>query len=193
MVIGVLLHANAASAAPAVAAGYTHVLLLLPDGTVRAWGQGGGLGDGIGGNTAIPVTVVKTKAPGVPPSTPFEPLTGVTAIAAGNAFSLALLADGSVWAWGANTHNVLGVTGGARPSASPVPGLSDVTAIAAGEYHALALKSDGTVWAWGRNINGQLGNGTTTAPATPEPAQVTSLGNNVISNVLRQESCVGPN
>jgi hypothetical protein len=67
-------------------------------------------------------------------------LSGVTAIAAGSDFSLALKDDGSVVAWGC----------GFNYGECSVPnGLSDVTAIVAGHFHSLALKSDGTVVAWG--------------------------------------------
>jgi alpha-tubulin suppressor-like RCC1 family protein len=66
-------------------------------------------------------------------------LTGVVAIAAGGAHSLALKSDGTVVAWGSNFSGQMRV-----PS-----GLSGVVAIAAGDAHSLALKSDGTVVAWG--------------------------------------------
>ena len=48
-----------------------------------------------------------------------------------------------------------------------VPGLTDIVAVAAGDSHSLALTGAGAVWAWGANTNGQLGDGTTTAHATP--------------------------
>ena len=72
-------------------------------------------------------------------------LTGVIAIAAGYAHSLALKSDGTVVAWGSNDYGQ-----------SNVPaGLTGVTAIAGGYGHSLALKSDGTVVAWGDNHYGQ--------------------------------------
>src|SRR5579862_6293744 len=55
---------------------------------------------------------------------------------------LALLRDGTVWAWGvAPSTEVL-------TTPTQVAGLADVTAVAAGTTHALALRNDGTVWAW---------------------------------------------
>jgi alpha-tubulin suppressor-like RCC1 family protein len=73
-------------------------------GTVLAWGFNGSgeLGDGTTIDRASPV--------------PVQGLTGVTALAAGNAHSLALLADGTVRAWG-STASVSSVT--ARPSTAP--------------------------------------------------------------------------
>jgi len=91
------------------------------------------------------------------------PVTGlkfVTAVAAGGRHSLALLADGTVVAWGANGHGQLG-DGGTSESSVPVAvqGLSSVKAIAAGGSHSLALLANGTVMAWGDNEAGQLGVG----------------------------------
>ncbi len=84
------------------------------------------------------------------------------AVAAGANFSLALLGNGTVWAWGENTYGQLG-NGSTLNQANPVRviGLNDVVEIAAGAQHALARKSDGTVWAWGANSRGQLGTGNT--------------------------------
>jgi hypothetical protein len=65
----------------------------------------------------------------------------VVAIAARSHQSLALLADGTVMAWG--------------PAGPPPAGLNDVVAIAAGEAHHLVLKRNGTVITWGDNGAGQ--------------------------------------
>lgn len=88
------------------------------------------------------------------------------ALAAGRAHTLALHADGHVWAWGDNAHGQLGV-GGFEDQLAPrlVPGLDDVVAIAAGDDHSLALRRDGSVWAWG--LGGQLGNGSQATSSSP--------------------------
>jgi alpha-tubulin suppressor-like RCC1 family protein len=87
-------------------------------------------------------------------------------LAAGRAHSLALAADGRVWAWGDNMHGQLGL-GGTADSATPqrVPGLTDIVAIVAGDNHSLALKRDGSAWAWG--AGGQLGDGSSVASSVP--------------------------
>ena len=72
-------------------------------------------------------------------------LSGVTAIAAGWGYTVAVTTNGTVTAWGWNNNGQLDV-----PS-----GLSNVTAVAARNAHTLALKSDGTVVAWGLNDFGQ--------------------------------------
>ncbi|MBI4327153.1 MAG: beta-propeller domain-containing protein, partial [Chloroflexi bacterium] len=151
----------------AVAAGTIHSLALKADGTVWAWGADmfGQLGDG------LPET-----EPNLPPlpeiasSSPVQVkgLGAVKSIFAGHFHSLAVLSDGSVWAWGNNQSGQLG-DGSARNQAQPVllSGLTGVKTIAAGSAHNLALKSDGAVWAWGDNQFGQLGNGTTNSRPAP--------------------------
>jgi alpha-tubulin suppressor-like RCC1 family protein len=100
----------------------------------------------------------------------------VTAVSAGGRHSLALLADGTVVAWGANGSGQLG-DAGTSESAVPVPveGLSGVTAISAGANHSLALLSNGTVMAWGNNENGQLGIGSGSIEESTVPAPVKAL------------------
>lgn len=68
-------------------------------------------------------------------------LSNVVAISAGEWHSVALKADGTVVAWGAD-HGV--------PS-----DLTNVVVIAAAGFHNLALTADGTVRAWGQNDHGQ--------------------------------------
>jgi hypothetical protein len=114
---------------------------------------------------------------------PVSGLTGVTGIAAGWAYSLALTSDGTVWAWGYNADGELGI-GPMSDGSSPVQvrGLTGVTAIAAGAdtNHSLALTRDSTIWAWGSNVYGELGNGTTTssinAPVQVRGGEITGIG-----------------
>jgi hypothetical protein len=116
-------------------------------------------------------------------------LTTVTAISAGQYYSLALKSDGTVWAWGQGLYGQLGdgifypdpVDEPGQPGgvATPVQvsGLTTVTAIACGQSHSLALKSDGTVWAWGFGYFGQLGDGNfyLGIGGVATPVQVTGL------------------
>jgi alpha-tubulin suppressor-like RCC1 family protein len=146
----------------AVAAGHGHSLALMADFTVRAWGRRveGQLGDG----GPVGSTVAPSPAP-----VQVKNLTNVKAVAAGWYHSLALKADGTVWAWGANHCGQLGngdVALANQRVSTPgqVVGLSGVVAIAAGRGHNLALSDPdgdgkGTLWAWGDATWGQLGNG----------------------------------
>jgi alpha-tubulin suppressor-like RCC1 family protein len=102
-------------------------------------------------------------------------LTGVTAIAAGQATAYALRADGTVWAWGRNQTGQLGDDTTVDSSVPvQVSGLTDATAIAAGWRTAYAVRADGTVWAWGDNSSSQLGLGST-APYSPVPVMTSAI------------------
>lgn len=88
-------------------------------------------------------------------------LSGITAVAAGAGYALALTNEGSLYGWGVNAAGQLGDGSEVRrPQPVRIPGLSNVVRIAAGRSHGLALTADGRVWAWGANGNGQLGVGT---------------------------------
>ncbi|MEV8530772.1 hypothetical protein [Streptomyces sp. NPDC051211] len=131
----------------------------------QAWGADnvGQLGNGApNSGTNVPVTVSN--------------LTGITGLAAGLDFSLALLSDGTVWAWGSDNNGQLGNGGTNTNSSVPVqvPNLTGVKAIAAGDQFALALLKDGTVRSWGDDDNGQLGDGGTNTDS-PVPVTVTDL------------------
>ena len=150
----------------AIAAGSYHSLALKANGHVLAWGSNGSGELGNGTTTYQPTAVEVTSAPGVL-------LTDVVAIAAGQTHSLALKADGSVWAWGWNNVGQLGDgTTTNRTRATAVGQMQGAVAIGAGSQHSLALKgADGSGWSWGRGDSGQLGDGTTTA-TRPLPAAV---------------------
>lgn len=89
-------------------------------------------------------------------------LAGAVDIAAGGYHSLVLLSDGTVWAWGQDSHGQVGYSG-APPAFQYVPALAHLpgqraVAIAAGFQHSLAVAGSGnTVYTWGNNLQGQLG------------------------------------
>ena len=118
-------------------------------------------------NAASPGTVVAWG--NIPSAVPAD-LSGVTAIAASVDHTVASKTNGTVVAWGDNTHGQTTGTPATGPpftaTASPVTLsgqiLDGVAAIAAGQQHTVALRSDGTVVAWGNNEYGQ----TTGTPST---------------------------
>ena len=134
-----------------------HTLYVADDGTVRGWGsnQLGQLGNGASG----------VKQPTEVTTTTNWSLDAIVAIEAGRNHSVALKADGTVWAWGSDTGGELGDDAPSVNKATPVQvsGLSGVYAIAAGSNHNLALTCNGTMWAWGQDTFGQIGNDATLA------------------------------
>jgi RHS repeat-associated protein len=149
------------SAVKQVVSGGSVSFAVMADGTVKSWGQASLLGTGATSDATTPTTITG--------------LTGVTQIAADDSSHvLALKADGTVWAWGANDRGELG-DGTTTDETTPeeVPGLSNVVQIATGEHSSIALEANGTVWTWGANNDGQLGLGTTTD--VDSPTEVTGL------------------
>jgi hypothetical protein len=150
------------SSVTAIAADEDHSLALLSNGKVMAWGYSGlgQLGNGstegpevCGFNNGEPIYCSRTPVP-------VKGLKEVTAIAAGQNHSLALLKDSTVKAWGSNLRGQLG-NGTTSGSDVPVPvsGLSGATAISAGLDFSVAVLEDGTVQAWGSDEFAELGNG----------------------------------
>jgi alpha-tubulin suppressor-like RCC1 family protein len=147
----------------AVAAGQRHSLGLKLDRTVWTWGWNGHgqLGNGTTVDSANPVQV--------------SGLSNIVAVATGGSTNdaasshcLALKADGTVVAWGANGSGQLG-NGTLISTSAPVAvsSLTGVAAVAVGQFHSLALKADGTVWKWGNDGSGN--------PSSSTPVQVAGL------------------
>jgi Regulator of chromosome condensation (RCC1) repeat len=126
---------------------------------VVAWGNDGNgqLGDGANVDHASAVSTTG--------------LGNVVQVSGGEAFSMALTATGSVFAWGDNEFGDFGVVTPHPSEYSPVQvtALSGVKQVAAGFGDALALLSNGTVMGWGANAHGAVGDGTTTPRPTPVP------------------------
>src|SRR3954466_16108036 len=114
---------------------------------LRAWGSNtwGQFGNGSNVSSTTPVHAG-------------QGLHNVVAVACGRRHAVALLQDGSVWAWGSNNSGQLG-NGSFQPSGVPVQGtgLANVVSIAAGRDTSFALLSDGTVRGWGETILGAIG------------------------------------
>lgn len=85
----------------------------------------------------------------------------------------AVLADRSLWCWGANERGQVG--DGDPIVVRPHRVLDEVMAVAVGGAHTCAIRGDGHVWCFGDNAHGQLGDGGLTAHATPtEVPQLTA-------------------
>lgn len=83
-----------------------------------------------------------------------------TTVAVGSAHTLAIKADGSLWAWGANGEcGALG-DGTAITREAPVRIMDGVADVSAAYFRSMAVKTDGSLWVWGQNYLGLLGDGT---------------------------------
>jgi alpha-tubulin suppressor-like RCC1 family protein len=144
--------------------GRYHVLLLEPDGTLKAWSESlkpNSSGElGLGHNNEMQ----KARAYQVPG------LANVVTAAANWDSSFAVLADGRILSWGAKGPGILGITplselevnAFARPDTgtpTPVAVRFDAVDLSVSDEHALALTRDGTLYAWGDGKNGRLGIG----------------------------------
>lgn len=128
-----------------VTVGSNHMLAILEDGSLWAWGKNdvGQLGDDTTENHTTPVKVMD----------------GVVSAAAGQDYSLAVLEDGSLWGWGANAFGQLG-DGTEELRMEPVKIMDGVKEVSASNTYAAAVKNDGSLWTWGMSLYG-LGDNTT--------------------------------
>lgn len=152
------------STATSVAAGLHHSLFLYSDDAVEGGIYSCGLNSayqlGSGATTVVPGDLY--PRPVITASG--APLTGAIQVAAADTYSAALMADGKVMTWGANTSGRLGrssatslqVAGIVTTSATATTHLTDIDQISAGKTHMLA-RQGGQVYAWGLNSSGQLG------------------------------------
>lgn len=172
-----------------------HSLAVKSDGTVWAWGYDfhGALGIGVANssNTAYPAPVQ------------VQGLNQPIMVTGGYCFSVALLQDHTLVAWGNNGNGELGDgTNHDHYVPAPVQGISDVIWVSAGWGQVLAVKADGTVWAWGANSwsgafagAGLLGDGTTTDRWLPQQVPgltgaIQAMGGDSFSAVLLKDGSV---
>ncbi len=157
---------GATSAPSLLAVGALHVCAGISE-ALSCWGigQNGELGNGANVSSATPVAV---RLP--------ADLT-VNAIDAGIGFTCAVTASSNgasnagAHCWGFGTSGQLG-NGATASSDVPVqvalPAGITASYISVGGDHACIVDTDSAVWCWGGNSDGQLGDGTTTASATPK-------------------------
>ena len=174
-----------------VSAGFYFSLAVDASGTAWSWGaQGQGrLGNGSTSTTvnqkwATPVTISSTAN-----------LTGITRVAAGRAFGLALDNSANVWAWGDNTYGNLGngsTTGNSRAAyvkLNSTTNLSGAVGIAAGYLHAAVVRPDGTnngtVWCFGSRTHGRLGDNGAITGNQAYPVEVVTSTGAPLSNIVQ--------
>jgi alpha-tubulin suppressor-like RCC1 family protein len=120
---------------------------------------------------------------GIDPGNPFtnERYTPVTTfaggnnwkqVATGNAHTVAIKTDGTLWTWGLNNGSIglQGVNDTMFAIDTPVTTFAGGTnwkQVACGDAHTAAIKTDGTLWTWGGNFQGALGNNGSDSAFTP--------------------------
>jgi alpha-tubulin suppressor-like RCC1 family protein len=152
---------------------------LLANGAYYDWGYNvaGQLGNGTTLESTVPVRV---PLPGAVRQV-FQGGSGPT-----NGQTVAVLVNGSVWAWGNNDGGQLG--NGTRAS-SDIPVRVDVprrvsfVEVSSGGFASYAIDHSGRLWAWGENKKGQLGIGSTSHVAT-KPTKV-DIGLSQISSTAQ--------
>ena len=142
-----------------VAVGGFHSAALRSDGTLWTWGANanGQLGDG--------TTTDHLRPAAVPPPPTAAAGTRWVGVALGDAFTLALRSDSTLWAWGANIKGQVGnnfaLYDQLTPSRLETPTFAParwVLFTAAPDF-ALATTADGTLWGWGHDQLGPLEGG----------------------------------
>ncbi|KAM3395039.1 RCC1 domain-containing protein RUG3, mitochondrial isoform X1 [Capsicum galapagoense] len=153
-----------------VATSGTHTAAITKSGELYTWGRDEGdgrlgLGPGRGPNEAGGLSI-PSKVKLLPAS--------VAAVSCGGFFTMALLEEGELWNWGANSNYELGrgdKLSGWKPQLVPSLKGVCVTQIASGGYHSLALTDKGEVLSWGHGGHGQLGTSSLQNQKVPIPVE----------------------
>lgn len=131
-----------------IAAGAAHSLALRADGTVWSWGANSQ------GQLGLSLTITDTTLP-----VKIDTIQHATNVEVGNASSMVLDADSTVWAFGYNQYGQLGINQTFVKTNIPtkVYQLNNVIDIMCGRHHVLAILNDGTSWGWGEAGYNQIG------------------------------------
>lgn len=151
-------------------------LALKADGSLWGWGvnTSGQLGDNSLTSRSSPTSVAGNHS--------FVQI-GI----AGQTFSHARKADGTLWGWG-STAAIGDNTTTTKSSPVSVVGNHSFVDISDGDFavFAAALKADGSAWTWGTNSSGSLGDNTGTSRSSP----VSVVGGFSFIDITRRNSGV---
>ncbi|KAG5358375.1 Protein pim1 [Yarrowia sp. B02] len=175
-----------------IAVGGQHGLVLDSEGRVWSWGGNdlGALGRDTSGHEVLKDMDDDSDDEDDPKLNPAESIPALVdteqrfvKIEASDSLSLALTAEGDVWAWGSfrNSQGTMGFSDSVKIQSRPakIEALSNISAIAAGRDHVLALTQWGTVHTWGDAENFRLGwksNRSTLAPRELGLRNIVSVG-----------------
>jgi len=145
----------------AIAAGGEHTLGLRLDGTVWGWGYNSyaQLGNGFTSDSCVPVQVVGLSGRAI-------------SVAAGQMYSLALMADRTVMGWGSNERGELGDSSESFPAPARLSAFDGASGIAAGKWATVVFGKTSSEGGAG----GSAKRSTSTKNAETEPAADKSAG-----------------
>lgn len=129
-----------------VSTGKYHFLAIKNNGTLWAWGKNsyGQLGDGTLIDKNVPVQI------GTDSNWKY--------VSAGyDSTNIAIKTDGTLWVWGYNYSNFLGISWADINIPTQIGTDTDWVTAVIGNNHCLAVKSDGSLWSWGASSSGELG------------------------------------
>jgi alpha-tubulin suppressor-like RCC1 family protein len=115
-------------------------------------------------------------------------VTAAFGIAAGDAHTCAILADGALTCWGSDDFGQLGngTTSGdvvAPPLPVSLPGVAGASAVSAGDAHTCVRLSTGRVSCWGSDAQGQLGDGAPSADRDEPSGTITMPGGAAVDSI----------
>ncbi|KAH3745389.1 regulator of chromosome condensation RCC1 [Pelomyxa schiedti] len=146
----------------AIACGWVHTVSVLESGAVFSWGHNkfGQLGvNCLPPSSGAPQEIVCLRD------------RGVSIVACGAHYTMAVLETGDVFCWGANESGQLGLGDSChRYTPQQLTHLNGkkTCAITCGNYHTIAMLESGEVYGWGSNNNCQLGMGEKPGTNFPE-------------------------
>jgi len=175
------------------AAGESHTMAIAADGSLWGWGRNdhGQIGDGtrtewdenegtIDNDRLVPTRIGSG--------------TDWVSVSAGRDQTIAVRADGSLWAWGDNAYGQLGdstrteldrwvdedgeewvIFAAFEISPMRVGADSDWLSASSGGKHTVAVRRDGSLWAWGLNNFGQAGTGMTEIEAGDDDGETITI------------------
>jgi alpha-tubulin suppressor-like RCC1 family protein len=169
-----------------ISAAQSYVMAIRSDGTLWAVGSNGSgqLGDG--------TLIGRASLTQIGTDNDWVAVAANSFTTGSAAHTLALKANGSLWAWGSNASGQLG-NGTLITSLTPMRVGTDLDwsmIFSTGGSHSLALKTNGTLWVWGSNTNGQVGNNTVvnaTAPVQVLAGVSAAAGGNLHSLAIKTD------
>jgi alpha-tubulin suppressor-like RCC1 family protein/PKD repeat protein len=106
------------------------------------------------------------------PDNQFSPvpmMNHVSRLYAGELHAAALTVDGSIYVWGSNDFNQLGIEDIVSANTPQLleNSINNPQSMALGQHHSMVMDAEGNVWVWGDNTFGQTGTGSLDPVNTP--------------------------